>query len=904
MTGDRSTRTRTLFALLLKAFPPDFREAFGAGMLEQMLVDFGRAREAGRGHAAIFVVTTAVDVVRSGIQERLRPTWPAWKSEIQGSPSKAQRRPRMTGTLESCRKDLVHAARNLVRAPGFTVVSVLTLGLSLGAGTAIFSVVDTVLLDPLPFGDSGRLVYIGATGPGSDLPDEFDVSAEFLIQYREESGLLEDVAAYNSFTNTLRTEDRTERVRMSMPTVSLFETLGVEPILGRLPTEEDDGRAALISHGLWTTWFGADSSVVGRSYYMGGESRTIVGVMGPDFWFPRDDVLLWIPQVLRIEDVTPGRFGMPLVGRVTAEATPGVLAAELTRLALRLPERFGGSPNYERFIRENHRAVVRPLEKELLGDIAGPLWVLLGAMGIVLLIACANVANLFIVRAERRQRALAVHTALGAGRAQLVRSLMAEPLVVALLAGGLAVALARAGVPALLGAAPADVPRLGDVAITPATLFVTLGASVLCALLCGLFPAIRASAPDLGRLREAGRGATRGRRWSRDALVVAQTSLALVLLIGSALLVRSFQELRSVDPGYDTEDLFTFQFAPDQDRLSDGPSWAAFHLDFMDRLRALPGVEQVGIVENVPLDEGLSSGRYLAEETAAGREPALLRYTFSGGDYFDAMGIDLLRGRTFTAADHVSQLGNVVLSASAAELLWPGQDPLGRRIRNRDWGPGWETVVGVVEDVLQYGYRGTPEPMIYYPLVRHDPNPFPLSSPGYVVKSTRAETIAPDVRALVRQAAPEAPMYRAYTMESLEARSMLQLSFTMLTLGIASVLALVLGAVGLFGVLSYVVADRTGEIGVRMALGARASEVRRMVVVQGGGVVLVGIVIGIGVAAATTRALDSLLFGVGTVDVSIFAGMATTMLLVGLLASYLPARRASAVDPVRSLKAE
>ena len=888
---------RAFFRLLLRAFPPGFREAFGSGMLEASLIDYRRARAGGRTRALLFVLLGGGELVISGIRERLSPTWAAHESTNQG-------RWQMTGTLETWTRDLLYAARNLRRAPGFTLVAVGTLGLAIGANAGIFSVLDAVVLDPLPYQDAGRLVHIGATGPGSDLPDEFGVSMEFFVHYREESRLLEEVALYNSFTNTLRVDDRAERVRMSAPSLSAFGTLGVTPILGRLPTAEDEGRAAVLSHGLWTDWFGADPSVLGRSIDAGGDTRTVVGVMGPDFWFPDDGTLLWIPQVVRPTEITPGRFGLSVVGRLAPDATPETLAAELTRLALRLPERFGGSPGYARFINENHRALVRPLASHFLGDVSAALWILLGSVAIVLLIACANVANLFVARAERRQQALAVRTALGAGRAQLVRSMMSEAVLVALMAGGLAVVLAWLTVPLLLGAAPPNVPRLAQAGIAPSTLLFTLCASLLCALLCGFVPALRASATDLARLREAGRGSTRRAHRGRNALVVVQTALALVLLIGSALLVRSFVALGHVDPGYETEDLLTFQFAPEQDHLTDAATWAAFHMGFMDRLRALPGVESVGIVENVPLDEGLSSGRYLRQGMASGEEPALLYYTFTGGDYFEAMGIELLQGRPLTASDNTSELGNVVVSRSAADLLWPGEDPIGRRIRMRDWGPDWETVVGVVEDVLQYGFRDTPQPMVYYPLVRADPNPFPIVTPGYVVKSARAEDLAPEVRELVRQVAPEAPVYRVYTMESLAERSMNGLSFTMLTLGVASVLSLVLGAVGLFGVLSYVVAERTKEIGLRMALGAQASEVRRMVVAQGGRVALTGVGVGLLAALGVTRVLERALFGVEAVDVPTFAGMSLVMLAVALLASYLPARRASSVDPIRSLGTE
>lgn len=801
-------------------------------------------------------------------------------------------------------RDLRHAVRSLLRTPAFTAMTVGMLGLAIGATAGMFSVVNTVLLDPLPYENADRIIRIAASAPGSDFPEEFAPAPEFYVQYREQSELIEDISTFNSFTSTLRTSDRVERVRMTYPTYTLFSTLGAHPILGRLPLEEDVDEAALISHQLWTTWFGADSSVIGQSYEMAGRLRTVIGVMGPEFRFPTDGTMLWIAGDVSTVGLRPGRFGSAsMVARIKEGVTFEAVTAELTALASRLPERFGGPPAYVR-VMEQHRAVVRSLEEDLLGPVSRPLWVLLGAAGIVLLIAAVNTANLFLVRAEARQRDLAVRRALGASRGQLVRVQMAEAFVVAVLAGGLAMVIAAVTLPMLLRAAPQGIPRLDMVGIDGPTLMFTLAIALVSAFACGAVPALRGANPDLNRLREGGRGATGQRHWLRDGLVVGQTALALVLLIGSALLVRSFAALSSVDPGYDTEDIFTFQFAPDQPQLNDGPSWAQFHFDFMDRLRALPGVEMVGVVNNVPLDEGTRGSRFRNEEMAAdeGAGP-ILNFTWAGGDYFRTMGISVLRGRPFQRSDHTSDPGNAVISEAAANLLWPDQDPVGHRFTT-DEAANWMTVVGVVEDVLQDNYRQTPEPVFYLPLVGPSPDSWAMSSPAYVVKTARAEVIAPEVRALVREVAPEAPMYRVYTMAGLAERSMVELSFTMLTLGIVSSLALILSAVGLYAVLSYLVAERTREIGVRMALGARAGQVRGMVVRQGAVMVVVGVVIGIVVALASTRALGTLLFGVQAVDVGIFVVMSVSMVLIGLLASYLPARRASNVDPMEALRSE
>jgi predicted permease len=651
------------------------------------------------------------------------------------------------------------------------------------------------------------------------------------------------------------------------------------------------------------TWFGGDSAVLNKPFYAGGGMRTVIGVMRPEYQFPNDGALLWMSATIDAKSITaPGRFGLNLVARTAPGATPEAVAGELTGLARRLPERFGGTANYAKLITQ-HRAVVRPFADELLGQAARSIWVLFGAVAIVLMIACANVANLFMVRAEGRQREVAIRRAIGAARSQLIRSQMAESVVVAVLAGVLAVALAWVALPVFLHNAPAGVARLAGVHITPTTLLFTLLTALFAALACGLVPAVRASLPDLTRLREGGRGSTRRQHWARDGLVILQTSMALVLLIGSGLLVRSFSALRHVDPGYSTENIFTFQIAPEGGGLKDGPTFAQFSLNFLDRLAALRDVESVGLVENLPLNEGTGGARFLTEamgsDETAGRQ---LTYTYAGGDYFKTMNIRVLSGRAFTRADNIP-VGNVIISRSAADILFPGKDAVGQRIQ-RQGASTWVTVLGVVSDVMQYGYRDKPQPLVYYATVGPTPMSWIISSPAYVVKTRRAETIAPEVRALVHEMAPTAPMYKMFTMAGLASDSMVQLSFTMLTLGIASMLALILGAVGLYGVLSYVVAERTREIGVRMALGAEAGQVRRMVVLQGARVVAIGVVIGVGVAALSTRALGTLLFGVKSFDVATFAGMSASMVIVGLFASYVPARRASNVDPIESLRGE
>lgn len=799
--------------------------------------------------------------------------------------------------------DLRHAWSSLRRAPGFLMTTAGTLALAIGAAIGMFGVVNAVLLRPLPFPDPGRLVVLAGTAPGTDLPERFGLGNDFYLHYKERSALLDGIFIFGGGTSTFRTDDRVERIPMAFPSNDMYATLGVRPQLGRLPVPEDGGDVILISDRLWEDWFGRDSAVVGRSYFTSGRMRQVIGVMPAEFQFPNENMLLWVAGEVRLENVQPGSFGAPVIARMKPGVTREQLATELTQISKELPERFGGPPNYARTIAQ-HRAVVEPLLDRLVGPtVTRSLWVLLGGVTIVLLIACTNVTNLFLVRVEGRQRDLAVRRALGSSRARLVRLQLVEGGLIAGIAGIAAVFLSALTLPLFLRAAPEGIPRLSEVRLDASTLAAAFVLVALVALACSVVPAYRASAPNLQRLREGGRSGTGRRRWGRDALVAAQAALALVLLIGSALLVRSFQELRSVDPGYETADLYTFQFAPVQPQLTDGPSWGRLHLDFQDRLRALPDVELVGIVNNLPLDEGTGATRFLTDAMTPEDGGAILDQNFTAGDYYRAMGIRLVRGRVFTNDEAVTPNNSIIVSQSAADRLWPNEDPLGKRLR-RAANQEQHFVVGVVEDVKQLDWRDVGEAIVYFPLTGPTANSWSMGSPAYVVKSRRAALLTREVRELVRQVAPEAPVYREFTMEFLAKRSMLQLSFTMLTLGVVAGLALILGAIGLYGVLSYVVAERTREIGVRMALGASAAGVQRMVVTQGTRVVLVGVVIGVLVALASTRALGTLLYGVTALEPTVFVAMSAVLLGVGVFASYLPARRASLVDPIESLRSD
>ncbi len=811
----------------------------------------------------------------------------------------------MKAVLDACIRDFTYAARSLVRAPGFTLVVVTTLALAIGANAAIFSVVNAVLLEPLPFPHADRLVHIAGTAPGTDQPEEFGVPDELYFEYRESVPALEDIAMYGTGSSTTRAEGQVDQLFVTQATPSLFTTLGAQPLLGRLPTDQDDSRVVVISHWLWQTWFGSDPSVIDKRYTFANETRAVIGVMKPEFRFPDERVAFWVPITIRAAQVTPGGFGPRVVARMKPGTDPAALAAQLEPLARRVQQRLGGPAPYVR-IMERHRPVVKPLREHLAGGILTPLWILLGAVGIVFLIACANVASLFTVRAENRRRDLAVRRALGARRGDLVRSQVTEALLLAAAGGAAGALIAWAGVPLLVRAAPdgvaggfrgAPIPGLAAAGLDLTALLFTVGISVLAACAFGLWPAFRFSGSRLGSVQQAGRGIVGG-NLTRDALVVVQTAAAVVLLVGSALLMRSFWELRNVDAGYDTEGIFTFQVAAGRPDLNDRAAMSRFQYAFMDRLKALPGVESVGYVTTLPLDEGAGSQNITTPALeASGAEAPLVRFAGAGGAYFQTMGIELVRGRYFDRVEEERAMPLVIVSQSAAELLFPGEDPIGKQLRPAAGGQTWYSVIGVVEDILIDDLRRqSPEPMVYLPAVS--------SSPAYVMKSVRADGLEAEVRALIREVIPTSPMYRIFTMKRLAANATASLSFTMLMVSIAAALALVLGAVGLYGVLSYRVTTRAQEIGVRMALGAEAKTVRRMFVWQGGRVALIGIVVGTLAAVGLTTYIQTLLFNVGRLDVPAFAGMSAVMLAVALLASYLPALRASRVDPVVALRAE
>ncbi|RMH19174.1 MAG: ABC transporter permease [Gemmatimonadetes bacterium] len=814
-------------------------------------------------------------------------------------------------------RDLHLAARALLRAPGFAVVTTLTLGVAIAANASIFSVVNAVLLRPLPFPEADRLVEFRSLAPGLDLTDDFGVSPEFEPLYRR-AAAVEDLGLFTQFGGTLRLADEPpEAVMLTQASISLFSTLGVRPIVGRLPTDEElaaadgGGGPVLISYRLWQDRFGGDPNVTSRTLDLSGTVRPILGVMGPDFQVPNDRVVGWVPFRVDPARLQQGQFSWRLVGRIREGVSLQDVTEQLVPLIDDLKEQVAASPRYVQFLeRGGFRPLVRSLKEQEVGSLGQPLWILLGTVLFVLLIACANAANLFLVRAETRQRDMAVRAALGASRARIVRAYLSEAILLAGLGGALGLVLAWAGTPLLLHTAPEGIPRLDQVDIDPVVLAFAGAATLGAALLVGLLPAIRYSAPALlSQLRFAGRGAAAGRErhLARNGLVVLQASLAMVLLVGSGLLLRSFQALQAADPGFDTRGILTFQYALPRDRYPTALANAAFHTRLIESLRGLPGVRAVGATDDLPLGGSGNGTAWEIEGTpsAAGElGPIIFQARVSPG-YFEAIGLEVRTGRDFVPSDHESPWGAAIVSESMARARWPGQDPLGKRLRTAGDTTGWDVVVGVVEDARTQGLREEPPEMIYRPLVARDPdNSWIIGTPTIAVRADRPEALIPAVRARVAELDPSLPVFRIRTMEEIVSDSIVRLSFTMLALAVAAAMALLLGAVGLYGVLSYLVTQRTQEIGVRMALGAGRGTVRRMVVAQGGRLILIGVLVGVAGAAALGRFLQGLLFGTEPLDAVTFAFTALIMGVVGLVASYLPARRASSVDPVEAMRAD
>jgi len=891
-------------ALLGSVLPGD---AAGRSVLGDLREEYGRRERSGGAVARLWYWREALAIAAHRTKDRVSPA----EHRTAGA-SNGQKKG--DGPMRRIWADLRFGTRTLRRTPGFTTIAAITLALGIGANTAIFSVVDSVLLDPLPFPAADRIVGIWHAAPGLGYP-EFGTSTPIHAQYLEDNDVFESIAICRSARFNLTGDGDPERITGAFVSRGTLETLQVSPILGRnFVTEEDlpDGpQAVIIGHELWTRRFAADPGLVGRSIELNGESYAVVGILPERIAFPQNETSIWVPARIDPARDQPGSFEWNSIARLKPGVSIDQAQAQLASFVDQMPERYADTPQLVAFFEQGQfRVSVHTLKEDVVGDVQRSLWILLGTVGFVLLIACANVANLFLVRAEGRRRESAVRAALGADRWVLARQYLSESILLAALGGVLGLFLAWVGVSSLIRIAPSNLPRLDEIGIDGSVLGFTACITLLSALLFGLAPALKRVSPAMvGSLIQSGTRSSTGRdrRLARNALVVMQTAMALVLLIGSGLLVRSFWQIRNINPGFDARDVLTFRISLASAEYPEPNQVAAFHQQLLERIRGLPGVVAAGAAEALPLGQSGSGTGFFVEDrpTAETELPPMFWFSAATPGYFESMRIPLRTGRTFDRRDHESELGNLIVSAPLAERLWPDEDPLGKRLRfASDSTSPWMTVVGVVEGVRGHGLRRDPLEMIYYPMVGPRADDWDARSLTYTVRAQNPLSPLPAVRAAIAELDASLPIAQVESMARILARSEAQLSFTMQALTIAAATALILGAIGLYGVLSYVVSQRTQEIGVRLALGAEPGSVQKMVVLQGTRIAVAGIAIGLAGAVGLTRFLQGLLYDTEPLDPVAFVATSALLLCVGLLASYVPARRASLVDPMKSLRME
>jgi predicted permease len=824
-------------------------------------------------------------------------------SECRRLGEEREREMRRTEYLSELWSDVQYGARQLRRAPGFAAVAILTLGLGIGATTAIFSVVRGVLLRPLPYPAAERLV----------VPRSMDLSTgeRWQVTYADyqdwrSAGVFSHVALYQPSNVNLGGEGPPERIEGTWVTEDFFATLGVAPTLGRTfrPDEFAVGspRRAVISYGLWQRRFGGDPDIVGRPIRVTGVPAEVVGVMPRDMGFP-STAEIWFPIKIRPEDVASferrdnyifGGIARLAPGR-TIEQTRSQLATLAARIARELPA-----------TRANISVTVTPLVGWMVGEtMTRALWVFFGAVFFVLLIACVNVANLLMSRAAARGRELAVRASIGASRSRLVRQLLTESLVLALAGGALGFGLAWLGVRLLVALAPADLPRSAEIGIDPLVLLFAAGVSIAAAVMFGLLPALRGSREDAAAvLNESDRRTTSGvhGRRRRQLLVATELALSVVLLVGAGLLLRSFDRLRATDPGLRTDHVLTFSLSLQGERYdSDAVSEGAFR-SLLDRLRALPGVDRAAITSALPVGGGgFYLGRaFLAEgrpEPPAGTDIAA-QWVVASPDLFGTLDIPLLAGRTFTPQDDSTSTPVMIVNREFVRRMFPDGNALGKRVRSWRDENVYREIVGVVGDVRYFSAGDSIRPMVYVPL----PQSLWHSMVVAVHTSLPPASLAPSVRAVVKELDPDLAVDDVQTMEQALNDSMARSRFSAALLALFAALALVLAVVGTYGVLSYGVTQRRKEIGIRMALGARPGSVLGMVLREAGGVVAVGLAAGLLGAFALTRLMRSLLYEVSAMDAATYTVVAAILAAAAIVASLVPARQAASVDPVSAIR--
>ena len=825
-------------------------------------------------------------------------------AECRSIGSDRERTVRRNEYLSELRQDAGFAIRQLLKAPAFTAVTVVTLALGIGATTAIFSAVRSVVLRAFPYAHPDRVMTV------SEVWNERDgnVSDGNFTDMHAATKSFQAFAAERFTSFTLADHASTERVAGGRVTHEFFTVFGARPLIGRtfLPEEDQPGReqVAVLSHGLWTSHFGADRGVIGRQVQLTGRPYTIIGVMpasfdpslsGEGLWVP----MAWTPERKAMHDEHHNFAVALLKANVSREQAQSELAGIMRVLAERYPRDAGG-----------RSANVRPLPEVLIGDFRQRLLVTLGAVSFVLLIACGNVANLLLVRGASRQKEIAVRAALGAGRGRIVRQLLTESAVLSLVGGVAGLTLAWLGVRALVASAPPGIPRLEQTRIDPVVLTFALGIALLCSLVFGLAPALRAVRRNMqATLRESGRGMGTARDVLRTGLVVAEVTLAFTLLVGAGLLVRSAIYLQRVNPGFDPNGVMVARVALPPTTYAEPGHAARTFRQIAERLQAMAGVRAAAVVSQAPLGPGGGSNGLIPEGRPFSPESAIdsrLRIITPG--YFAAMGVQLKRGRLFTDRDVAGAPRVMIVSEELAKRAWPGQDPIGKRIvccEGAPDDPRWKTVVGVAADVRSRGPTVDAGPEFYLPIDQVPPQAWDWiqRSMAVVVRASGSDaaSLATPLRAAVREIDPALPVYGLTTMNDALSGSFAQARFNTLLLTLLGAIGLVLAAVGIYGVVAYFVNLRTHEIGVRVALGAQPRDVVRLMTWQGARPILVGMAVGILAAISTTRLLQNSVYGVSVTDPVTIAAVAVALGLVGLLATVIPARRATRVDPVRAL---
>lgn len=809
------------------------------------------------------------------------------------------------GTMTQGLRDLKYAVRSMVKNPGFTLVVVITLGLGIGANTAIFSVVNGVLLDPLPYHEPEGLVSVfendrlrGTTQEGVSAPDYFDLT--------ERNRVFADAATWFRPRLTLTGADNEpQRVISASLTYNLFSVLGVTPALGRSFTAEEDQpggeRVVVLSHGLWNTRFGSDPNILGRSITVDEEPYEIIGVMPADFDFPLPDTDLFTPLQAVPTTYSRGMHSFGVVARLGDGISHEQASADVSRIARALEEEYPDD-NLGRGM------WVEPLTESRVGDVRTALLMLLGAVTLVLLIACVNVANLLFARASVREREVAIRTALGAGRGRLIKQLLTESMVLALVGGVVGLLVAFWGVNVLVAIGPDNLPRLHNVAINGGVLAFAFLTTAGTGLVFGLLPALKTARSDLhAPLKEGGRSATSGVGGYRlrGGLVVAEIALAVLLVTGAGLLIKSFWRLQQVDPGFNPSNVLSLTLnlpaARYPQEFATFPQWTEirqFQDDLEQRVRNLPGVEAVALALNHPVLAGWTT-RFTIEgrpPVAEGeQEEARIRPVTP--DYFRTVGIPVLRGRGLTDQDRGDAPFVLVINEAFARRYFQDEDPLGKRMTV--WRKTGE-IVGVAQDVKWLGLDQPAPPGWYMPL-----HYMPFAGFNLVVRTSGDPLgLVPEIRSRIGDLDPALAPYNITTLETELGKSVAQQRFNMLLLAAFAVLAMALAAVGIYGVMSYGVSQRTHEIGVRMSLGARQGDVLRDIVLSGLKLTGIGVAAGLVATVFAARTVSSLLFGVGSVDLPTFGAVAVILALVATLASYLPAHRASRVDPVEALRYE